>query len=52
MKTKRGAITDHLVEIIVAIVILVLLVFVTILLKKSGFSLIDKIKGILFGGAE
>jgi len=49
MKTKRGAITDHLVEIIIAVAVLVLLVIISILFKDKAFSLIDKVKEFIFG---
>jgi len=46
---KRGVVSEYLPWLLIAIAVLVIIVISIFFMKKSGFSLIDKIKG-LFGG--
>ena len=46
---KKGVVSEYLPWLLIAIAVLVIIVISIFFMKKSGFSLIDKIKG-LFGG--
>jgi len=47
---KRGIISEFLPWLLIALAILVILMITIFILKGTGFSLIDKIKGIAGGG--
>jgi uncharacterized protein (UPF0333 family) len=47
MKNKRGQISGFLRDLLIALAILVILMITIFILKGTGFSLIDKIKGII-----
>ncbi len=46
----RGIISEFLPWLLIAIAILVVLMITILIMKGTGFSLIDKIKGIVGGG--
>ncbi len=47
--SKKGIATETLIAILIAVAVLVIVGITAFFLRKSGFSLIDKIK-VLFGG--
>jgi hypothetical protein len=47
---RRGIVSDFLPWLLIGVAILVILMITIFVLKGTGFSLIDKIKGLL-GGA-
>lgn len=44
---KRGIVADYLPWIIIAVAVLAVLMFSIYLMKNTGVSMIDKIKGLL-----
>jgi len=46
---KKGIVSDYLPWLLIALAVLTIIVIAIFFMKKSGFSLIDKIK-VLFGG--
>ncbi len=47
---NRGIISEFLPWLLIAIAILVVLMITIFIMKGTGFSLIDKIKGLVGGG--
>jgi len=47
---KRGIISEFLPWLLIAVAILVVLMIAIFIMKGTGFSLIDKIKGLIGGG--
>ena len=46
---KRGIVSEYLPWLLIALAILVILMVAIFILKGTGFSLIDKIKGVIGG---
>ena len=46
-KEKRGIVADYLPWLLIAIAVLAILMITLFLLKGTGTSLIDKVKGVL-----
>lgn len=46
---RKGVVSEYLPWLLIALAVLAIIVITIFFMKKSGFSLIDKIKG-LFGG--
>lgn len=47
MLGKKGIVSDYLPWILIAVAMLVILTIAILVMKDQGFSLLDKIKGIL-----
>jgi len=46
---KKGIVTEYLPWMILAIAVLAIIMFIIFSMKEQGFTLIDKIKGLLRG---